>query len=683
ENASSTAVSLFPRDRIILVTAAMVLLARGDVDRAVKEYGELTAIRAASHLARTYIFWDRIEEAAASLDLSISMFKEYIKRDGSGIREIRGIAATMVRLIGGISEHLEYDGYSKKADEWLKKASLLVSEYGRTITEETRKQYFDAARELKTKMEKGDNVSGDDTGDNKKFLTSKKTFSFSDRLAKFVTAGKYDKMPEWMAALFVAPWFESIRIFFLERFLRDHEPADEDEEISLLEGWGWVMIGGLAAIQAPAYYLPRYIASLGVMPLDNLIISVCALTAVFYFGTIISHFLVNLYRIVYNAFSENNKMPLLSRSRSTVGSAPELWDLRSWHLLDLRPLSMVFEAYYGKEKYFIKINRKSNIGLREEAVIREMRSNPRILPYLPDNVFYGRLDARRLEIINSAAGDEMDQILRLGMPYIVSKAAPGISAQEDIKKLSRRRDPGKRTEIVTQRIRAIGTALKVFHGEKFFHRDLDESEVFIDGKTSKVSFVDFNTAVTPGYGIAGLRSIGLDRVSKFTGAAGFDPYWGDEKRDIYGFAGIAAAYSVLLPEDSVLSEYLSGIPRAMEEGEDVTIDGILAKLDEISGDADNRHPERSEGSMGQVDAEDPITKLWQITSPENEDACLEMAEQIESRMRKKYPKDIVHVLVGSSYDVDQEFMRRFAPYAGLEGYRDYANVIGAALQNVQ
>ena len=142
---------------------------------------------------------------------------------------------------------------------------------------------------------------------------------------RFMSFGRYTHMPEWMAALFVAPWYESIAIFFVDSFVAGHKSDDED---SLSEGWAWTMIGGCASIFVPAYPLAAYLTGRGVLPLDNVILSMSVLMFVFYTATILSHFSVNLYRIINNLFSGTDKYPLLIQSENppedTVEPADEM-----------------------------------------------------------------------------------------------------------------------------------------------------------------------------------------------------------------------------------------------------------------------------------------------------------------------------------------------------------------------
>ncbi len=148
--------------------------------------------------------------------------------------------------------------------------------------------------------------------DRDKLFTSRHTHEFADRLLRVLTFGKFRHMPDWMAALFVAPWDESIRLFFVDSFIASHEPVDEYEEMSLMEGWAWTILGGCAAAIAAAYPIPARMTSLGVATIDNLLITSVSLVLIFYLGTIVSHFLVNLYRIIWNVLPGTDKEPLLS-----------------------------------------------------------------------------------------------------------------------------------------------------------------------------------------------------------------------------------------------------------------------------------------------------------------------------------------------------------------------------------
>lgn len=151
-------------------------------------------------------------------------------------------------------------------------------------------------------------------------LTQKRTQQFADWLAHRLTFGAVTHMPKWMAALFVAPWYEQIKIYFLDAFIAGHEPDNEDIEASLLEGWAWIFIGGCAATIACAYPIPAYMTIIGVARSDNLIITLSALAFIFQSATITSHFLVNLYRVIHNAIPGTAKEPLLTQDLDGYGS---------------------------------------------------------------------------------------------------------------------------------------------------------------------------------------------------------------------------------------------------------------------------------------------------------------------------------------------------------------------------
>jgi len=154
------------------------------------------------------------------------------------------------------------------------------------------------------------------------YLMQKRTRQFADNLERNITFGTHTFMPEWRAALFVAPWYERNKIFFRKSWSTGHDLNDYDENsdemISLLEGWGWVISGGFFAWAVSTYPVASYLRELAIHMSDKTIITAAAWGSAFYVGTIISHFLVNLYRVIHNAIPGATKRPLLVQSSKNV-----------------------------------------------------------------------------------------------------------------------------------------------------------------------------------------------------------------------------------------------------------------------------------------------------------------------------------------------------------------------------
>ncbi|MDP8298295.1 MAG: hypothetical protein P9L88_00080 [Candidatus Tantalella remota] len=334
-----------------------------------------------------------------------------------------------------------------------------------------------------------------------------------------------------------------------------------------------------------------------------------------------------LHRIAENAGYGAKRKKMSGDSPEEI---PGLGDFKDWALVAVRPLSYMFTATYMGKDYFIKINRDAGLGERESRIVRELYEDEVLRDYIPEEVYIFQIDDGALFEISSAyrrgdkEGGDIYDYIHSGMPCVVMSGAPGVSVSEDIKNLAKAElDEEFKVSIVSGRLKRLTEALSVLHENGVYHRDVDEDEISIDIKRGRITFMNFNIAVTPGNGMESLKALGNDRGGKYSRMRG----WEKEKRDVHGMACIAAMYGCILDKNSETRRGFEGLPLFVEEKERFGANQLRKMMDDVLSISMTvgKNNEISPPSVGSTEGDVNEARLRAYADLENARADIEQA----------------------------------------------------------